>query len=109
MIISIRHVDELKLTHMTDFSEDASIDSEEIHETNTETLQEESGTGNTQTRTRPTPTDDESHVYRRKLRSHNHRVLQFTSITEPSIEIEFYEYVDEMLDEINIDRYSFYR
>ncbi len=107
--ISIRHVDKLKLTHMPDFSGDASIDSEETHETNTETLQEESGTGNTQTRTRDTPTDDESHVYRRKLRSHNHRVLQFTSTPEPSIEIEFYEYVNEMLDELNIDRYSFYR
>ncbi len=100
------HIDELILTHMTDCSENVSTDSEETH---TDTLPEKSETGKTQTGTRDTPTADESHVYRRKLRSHNQRVLQFTSITEPSIETEFYEYVDKMLDELNIDRYSFYR
>ncbi len=112
--ISVRHEDELKLTHKTEFSEHAPIDSgkkkkKKKHETDTETSHEELGTDSAQTGRRHTPTDNESHAYKMKLRSHKHKVLQFNSINEPSLETEFYEYVDEMLDELNIDRYSFYR
>ncbi len=119
--ISVRHADELKQTHMNEFNENTLIDNEEAGktETNTETETKtntetvtnhvETGTDSAQTGTSHTAADNENHAYKIKLRSHRQQVLPLTCINEPSLENEFYDVVDEMLDELNIDCYSFYR
>ncbi len=69
----------------------------------------ETGIDSAQTGTSHTASDAESHDYRKKLRSHRKQVLPLTCTNEISLETEFYKYVDEMLHELNIDCYSFYR
>ncbi len=112
--ISVRHADELKQTNMNEFGEYAVIDSDETNstetdKTETDTNNVETGTDSAQTETSHHAADDESHDYRKKLRSHRKQVLQLICTNEPSLETEFYEYVEEILNELNIDCYSFYR
>ncbi len=75
----------------------------------TETNHVQRGTDSVQTGTSHTASDNESHDYRKKLRSHKKQVLALTCKNETSLETEFYKYVDEMLNELNIDCYSFYK
>ncbi len=112
--ISVRFAVELKQTNMNEFGEYAVKDSDETNTTetdNTETYtnNEETGTVSAQTETSHHAADDESHDYRKKLRSHRKQVLPLICTNELSLETEFYEYVEEILNELNIDCYSFYR
>ncbi len=74
-----------------------------------ETDNVETGIDSAQTGTSHTASDTESHDYREKLRSHKKQVLLLTCTNEISLESEFYKNGDEMLNELNIDCYSFYR
>ncbi len=101
---------------MIEFGEHTLIDSEETDNTETqtdkaetETNHVETETDSAQTGTSHTASDNESHAYRMKLRSHRKQVLPLNCINETSLETEFYKYVDEILDELNIDCYSFYK
>ncbi len=111
--ISLRHADELKQTNMNEIDEHTLIDSDEAGNTDTdkaesETNHVETGTDRTKSETSHTASNSESHAYRMKLRSHN-QVLPLTCISETSLETEFYKCVEDILDELNIDCYSFYR
>ena len=70
-------------------------------------------TDNAQSDTEPgtnlTELENESHAYKMKLRSHGKQVLSLTCTVENLSETEFYENVDQILNELNIDCYSFYR
>ncbi len=76
--IRVRHVDDLKQTHINEFNENTLIDSEEAGktetdtdkaETETETNHVETGTDSAQSGTSHTAADNESQAYRMKLRS----------------------------------------
>ena len=97
--ISVRHVDELKLTHMKE-----NEDNEETHNTITENTQSITEASN-----KNTELENESHEFKMKLRSHSQQVLPFTCTVENLSETEYFEYVDQVLNELNIDCYSFYR
>ncbi len=107
--ISVRHADELKLTKMNEFEDHTLIDNTETQtdKAEAETNHVETGIDSAQTGTSHTASDTESHDYRKKLRSHRKQVLPLTCRNEISLETEFYRYVDEMLNELNIDCYSF--
>ncbi len=96
--ISVRHADELKQTNMNELGENTVIDSNEIDSTAIETETDSH-----------TASENESHAYRMKLRSNRKQVFPLTCMNETSLENEFYKHVDELLDELNIDCYSFYR
>ncbi len=100
--ISVRHADELKQTNMNELGENTIIGSEEIDSTEKHTAIE------TETDSH-TASENESHACRMKLRSNRKQVFPLTCMNETSLENEFYENVDELLDELNIDCYSFYR
>ncbi len=89
--ISVRHADELKQTYINNYEED-----KEIQDTITENVQTDPGSGTHQTKL-----DNDSHAYKMKLRSHSKQVS--TCTIENFSETEFYEYVDQILDELNID------
>ncbi len=100
---------------MNEIDEHTLIDSDEAGNTDTDTDKAESetnhvetGTDRTQSETSHTASNSESHAYRMKLRSHK-QVLPLTCISETSLETEFYKCVEDILDELNIDCYSFYR
>ncbi len=109
--ISVRHADELKQTKMNEFEDHTPIDNTErqTDKAEAETDHVETGIDSAQKGTSNTASDTESHDYREKLRSHKKQVLPLTCTNEISLETEFYKYVDEMLHELNIDCYSFYR
>ncbi len=97
--ISIRHADELKQTNTNEFGEYAVIDSGETNstetdKTETDTNNVETGTDSAQTETSHHTADDESHDYRKKLRRRRKQVLPLICTNEPSLETEFYEYVE---------------
>ncbi len=94
---------------MNEFDEHTPIDSEETDNTETRTDETQTGTDSAQTETSNNASENESHAYNMKLRSHGKRVLPLTCENETSLETEFYKYVDEILDELNIDCYSFYK
>ncbi len=106
--IIVSHADELKRTKMNEFDEHTPIDSEESDNTETRADEAQTETDSAQTGTSHTASDNERHVYRMKLLSHRKQVLPLTCINETSLETEFYKYVDEILNELNIDCYSLY-
>ncbi len=93
---------------MNEFGENTIIDSEEIDSTEKHTAIE-TGTDSPQTETSHTASENEIHAYRMKLRSNIKQVFPLTCMYETSLENEFYKNVDELLNELNIDCYSFYR
>ncbi len=109
--ISARHADELKQTEMNEFEDHTLIDNTETQTDKTETVTDhvETGIDSAQTGTSHTALDTESHGYWKKLRNHTKQVLPLNCTNEISLETEFYKYVDEMLNELNIGCYSFYR
>ncbi len=81
--ISVRHADELKQTKINEFGEDTLKDGEETDNTETQTDKAERETNHVETETNSaqagtshTASENESHNYRKKLRS-----LQKTSFT----------------------------
>ncbi len=91
--ISVRHADELKQTKINEFGEHTLIDSEETDNTETQTDRTETEanhietvTDNAQTGTSHTASENESHDYRKKLRSHRKQVLPLTCINDTSSE-----------------------
>ncbi len=95
--ICVRHADELKQTHINNYEEN-----KEIQDTVTENVQTDP-----ESSTHQTKLDNKSHAYKMKFRSHSKQVS--TCTIGNFSETEFYEYVDQILDELNIDCYSFYR
>ena len=89
--ISIRHADELKLTHLKDY-----VEHKETPDTVTPVPS-----------THPTGLDNENYAHKMKLRSHSKQALPCT--VENLSETEFYNHVDDILNELNIDCFSFYR
>ncbi len=74
----------------------------EIQDTVTENVHTDSESGTYQSKP-----DNGSYAYQTKLKSYSKQVS--TCTIENFSETEFYEYVDQILDELNIDCYSFYR
>lgn len=100
--VQIRHLDELKHISMT-LEEGLPIE----------------GTSQPQTENNDDVIDDtdETHEYRKKLRSHTQRhrhsnsdeILLICNITELFLQDEFEDYVNKMLEELEVDINSFYR
>ncbi len=107
--ISVSHADELKNTNINEFDEHTPIHSEETDNTETRADEAQTKIDSAQTGTSNTASENKSHAYRTKLRSHRKRVLPLNCVNETSLETEFYKYVDEILDELHIDCYSFYK
>ncbi len=78
--ISVRHVDKLKQIKMNEIDEHTLIEYSETqtHKAETERNHAETGTDSAQTGTSHTASDDESHDYRKILRSHKKQVLPLT-------------------------------
>ncbi len=107
--VTIRHADDLKKVNM---KIDTMVDDEESHtqtdETQTESLREDEDL---------IDDSNETHEYRKKLRSHTQRLRQSNSnivslicnITEFFLQNEFDDYVNHLLEELKVDVDSFYR
>ncbi len=105
---SIRHVDDLKKADMTDTEIIIDNGDEEDNEKEAGVKEKDADIINDH---------NENHEYKKRLRSYSQdnttneseNVLAIYSITENLLEKEFHEYVQEMLDELNVDCNSFYR
>ena len=105
---SIRHVDDLKKVNMTDTEATIPANNEEQVERDTQISRKDEDLLNDH---------NENHEYKRKLRSYTRdkptdmsgNVLTVYSITEELLEEEFYDYVQDILDELGVDCNSFYR
>jgi len=112
--VTIRHADDLKITRMLKETHEpelypenntANDPNEDIQSTNTDMLDD----------------TNETHEYRKKLRSHykelapdqrsdkSERVMLVCNITELLLRDEFDDYVKEILEELSVDINSFYR
>ena len=98
--VQIRHIDEMKHINMS------LEDNLEIE-----------GTPETHVESDILDDTDETHPYRMKLRSHSTKMsntetdnVRFAcTITDIFLQDEFYDYVDMLIEELDIDIYSFYR